>query len=89
MLKHIEAYSLDTHDEIQKLTYGRYNDAKICFQIDFYPNGSSTQIILKDNKNVYFIPAFFGKTEILSSLQEAKSRWLQNENILKHTGAFY
>ena len=88
-MKHIEAYTLDTHNEIRKLTYGRYNGKKICLQIDLYPNGSATQTILKDNKNVYFIPAFFGKTEVFSSLSEAKSRWLRDEKALRHAGAIY
>jgi len=88
-MKHIEAYTLDTHNEIRKLTYGRYNGKKICLLIDFYPNGSLTQTILKDKKNVYFIPAFFGKAEIFSSLSEAKKRWLRDEKALQQVGAFY
>ena len=42
-----------------KMEYGRYQDEKICLVLQFYPNGSSTQIILKQLDDVYLLPAFF------------------------------
>jgi len=88
-LKNIEAYTLDSHDSIQRIDYGRYQDKKICLIINFYSNGSSTQIILKNNRAAYFLPAFFDEPKEVDTLEEAKELWLKNSQLVSNSGDFY
>lgn len=88
-LKDIEAYTLDARDSLQKIEYGRYQDEKICLSLQFYPNGSSTQIILKQDDDVYFLPAFFDDAQKVDSLEEAKALWLAHNRLVANKGDFY
>jgi len=88
-LKNIEAYTLDAGDNLQKIEYGRYQDEKICLALQFYRNGSSAQIILKQDDDVYFLPAFFDDAQKVASLEEAKELWLKNDHLLSNKGDFY
>ncbi len=88
-LKNIEAYTLDTHDSLQRMEYGRYQDKKICLILNFYPNGSSTQIILDNKEAVYFLPAFFDEPQKVDSIEEAKELWLKNSQLVSNSGDFY
>ena len=88
-LTNIQAYTLDKYDSLTRIEYGRYQDKKICLIMDFFKNGSSTQIILKDEKGSYFLPAFFGEPQLFSSPEEAKEYWLRNHALASDSGAFY
>jgi len=88
-LTNIQAYTLDRYESLSSIEYGRYQDKKICLVMDFFENGSATQIILKDKKGTYFLPAFFGEPQRFSSLQEAKEHWLRNSQVVSDSGAFY
>lgn len=88
-LSNIEAYTIDSEDSLTLLEYGRYQDEKICLLMDFYNNGSSTQIILKNDKASYFLPAFFDEPQEFSSLEEAKEYWLRNSTAAAESGEFY
>jgi len=85
----IEAYTLDRYDALTPIEYGRYQDKKICLIMDFFPNGSSTQIILKNDKGAYFLPAFFGEPQMFSSIEDAKEHWLRNATATSQSGEFY
>ena len=88
-LKDTEAYTLDRNNDLLKLDYGRYQDQKICLVLHFYPNGSSTQIILKQKEHIYFLPAFFGEAEETDSLEAAKALWLKESRSVKSQGDYY
>lgn len=88
-LTNIQAYTIDRYETLSKIEYGRYDDKKICLVMDFFPNGSSTQIILKDEETTYFLPAFFGEPKRFTSLQEAKEHWLKNSTLVSDNGEFY
>ena len=88
-LEQTKAYTLNSSNELIDLEYGRYQDEKICLVLNFYPNGSSTQIILEHPKGVYFFPAFFGEAKRFDNLEDAKDFWLKQSDILSDTGAFY
>jgi len=88
-LKNIDAYTLDARDTLQKIEYGRYQDEKICLALQFYRNGSSTQIILKQDNDVYFLPAFFDEAQKVASLEEAKALWLKYNPLIANKGDFY
>lgn len=88
-LGNIEAYSIDRYDALVQIDYGRYQDERICLLMDIYSNGSSTQLILKNDKGAYFLPAFFGEPQMFSSVEEAKEHWLRNSTAASGSGAFY
>ena len=88
-LKNMEAYTLDTRDSLQRIEYGRYQDKKICLMMNFYANGSSTQLILKNQDAVYFLPAFFDEPQKLDTLEEAKELWMKNSQLVANSGDFY
>ena len=88
-LKNIQAYTIDKYDALKRIEYGRYQDKKICLIMDFYHNGSSTQIILKNDKESYFLPAFFGEPQAFASPEEAKEYWLRNSAAVSDRGEFH
>lgn len=88
-LKNTEAYTIDKYDSLTRIEYGRYQDKQICLIMDFYNNGSSTQIILKDDRGAYFLPAFFGEPQMFASPEEAKEYWLRNSTVISDSGAFH
>jgi len=88
-LKGTQAYTLDDGDSLQEIEYGRYKDKKICLVIDFYRNGSSTQMILENESGVYFLPSFFKMPEKVESLDEAKELWLKDTQLVSSSGDFY
>jgi len=88
-LSDIKAYTLDATDSLIQIEYERYDDKKICLVMDFYANGSSTQIILEDEENSYFLPAFFGKAKKFDSPEDAKEYWLEKSQLVSNSGDFY
>jgi prepilin-type N-terminal cleavage/methylation domain-containing protein len=88
-LTDIEVYTIDRQESLFQLEYGRFDDQKICLIMDFYRNGSSTQLILKNDEGSYFLPSFFGEPERFATLQEAKEHWLKNTALVSDRGAFY
>jgi len=88
-LSHIKAYTIDSSDTLIEIEYERYNDKKVCLKMDFYPNGSSTQIILQNEKDTYFLPAYFETAKRFDSLDEAKEYWLNNSKLVSSSGDYY
>lgn len=88
-LQNIKAYTLDESDSLVRIEYGRYDDKKICLIMDFYTNGSSTQIILENKGGAYFLPSFFGTALRFNSPEDAKEHWMNKSHSLSDSGAFY
>ncbi len=88
-LTNVQAYTLDQYDALTRIEYGRYQDQKICLIMDFFKNGSSTQIILKNGEGSYFLPSFFGEPQRFPTPEEAKEYWLRNTALASDSGAFY
>jgi len=88
-LSHIKAYTIDASDTLTQIEYERYNDKKICLKMDFYPNGSSTQIILQNDKGTYFLPAYFEDAKRFDSPEDAKEYWLENTKLVSSSGDYY
>jgi len=84
-----KVYTLDTQESLLQLEEGRYQDKKICLEMHFYRNGSSTQLILENRHGIYFLPAFFGEAQKVDSLEEAKELWLKNSRLAAGSGDFY
>jgi len=85
----IKVYTIDSEDTLTPVEYERYNDNPICLMVDVYPNGSSTQLIIEDNKQSYFIPSFLDEPRIFASSNEAKEYWVQKSEALFNSGDFY
>jgi len=88
-LKNINVYTVDKSDSLKELEYARYNDEKICLVMDFYNNGSSTQLILEDKNGAYFLPAFFGEPKKFDSPEDAKEYWLEKSHLVSNSGEIY
>lgn len=88
-LRGIKAYTLDKTDTLIPIEYERYDDKKVCLKMDFYPNGSSTQIILQNQKGTYFLPAYFEDAKRFDSPEDAKEYWLKNAHLVSSSGDYY
>ncbi len=82
-------YTLDKEDDLQPVEYGRYQDKPICLVMDFYDNGSTTQLILKQKEKVYFLPAYFGEPKAFETLEDAKAYWLRYTRLVSDSGDYY
>ena len=89
LLKNTKSYLLNQRNELFSPNYGRYNDKEVCLWMDFYPNGSATQIILENDKGIYFLPAFFGLPQKVDSLEKAQALWMAHNNDLKERSDYY
>lgn len=88
-LSDVTAYTLDQDNMLIPIEYARYHDKKICLIMQFYSNGSSTQMILEKEDKSYFLPAFFENPQVFDSLTDAKAYWLRNTTAVSDSGAFY
>ena len=88
-LKNINVYTVDKSDSLTELEYARFKDERICLVMDFYDNGSSTQLILEDKKGAYFLPAFFGEPKKFDSPEDAKEYWLEKSHLASNSGEIY
>ncbi|MDM5272613.1 prepilin-type N-terminal cleavage/methylation domain-containing protein [Sulfurovum sp. zt1-1] len=88
-LQNSEVYLLDTYNDLSLAEYGRYDDKKVCLQLDFYPNGSSTKAVLKTPQGIFYLPSYFGKPQEVESLEAAKDLWLKDTKLVTGTGDFY
>jgi prepilin-type N-terminal cleavage/methylation domain-containing protein len=84
-----KVYTLDAQESLLQQEEGRYQDKKICLKMNFYKNGSSTQLILENRQGIYFLPAFFGEAQKVDSLEEARELWLHNNRLAAGSGDFY
>ncbi|BAF70984.1 prepilin-type N-terminal cleavage/methylation domain-containing protein [Sulfurovum sp. NBC37-1] len=88
-LAETKTYTLNSQESLLLLEDGRYQDKKICLEMNFYRNGSSTQLILENRHGIYFLPAFFGEPAKVDSLEEARELWLKNSRLAAGSGDFY
>lgn len=85
----IKAYTLDQYENLHQIEYGRFGDEKICLLMEFFHNGSSTQIILEDDSASYLLPSFFGKAKKFDTIEDARAYWLQNSQAVSNSGDYY
>lgn len=88
-LTNIKVYTIDSRNNLVEIEYERYDDNKICLKMDFYDNGSSTQIILQNDQKSYFLPAYFSKPKAFDSPEDAQDYWLKNSQLVSDNGDFY
>ena len=86
----LELYIVDNDNQLQQLEeMGRVKDEKISLRYILYANGSTSELILKNSSGVYYLPTYFGETQKLEELEEAKEIWIKSKYSLKDTGDFY
>lgn len=85
----IKAYVLDADDILEEIEYERYDDQKICLKMNFYPNGSATQIILQNESGTYFLPAHLEGVKTFDSLSDAREYWMDRSQLLSDQGNYY
>jgi prepilin-type N-terminal cleavage/methylation domain-containing protein len=88
-LKPVKSYILDDSNNPQEIDFGRLKDKKICLRFHYYPNGSTSQMILESDGKYYFVPSYFGKIEAFDDLDSAVSRWTKYRNQLDSMGTYY
>jgi len=88
-LSNMKAYTVDKQEALSDLEFGRYQDQKICLLMDFYNNGSSTQLILENDEASYFLPAYFDEPQKFEAIENAKDYWLRNSTLVSNQGDFY
>lgn len=87
--KELQAYTVDKNDNPEKITFGRFQDHRICLRYRHYVNGSNTQIILESEGKFFYFPAFFGKVTVHESAEDAASAWIEGSKTLRSKGDYY
>ena len=88
--KDVEIHLLDKDNHwVQMEEFGRIKDKKICLRYHLYPNGSTTQMVIANDKGIYYLPSYFGKARKVADMEEAKELWIKSDYDLKDSGAYY
>ncbi len=85
----IKAYILDNTNQPIELEFGRVKDNKLCLRFIFYPNGSTSKMVIQKGDKFYYIPSFFGKIKRFDSLTDAMDYWRENISLVRGEGDFY
>jgi len=88
-LKALQAYTVDSNDNPQKLEFGRFQDHRICLRYRHYANGSNTQIILESEGKFFYFPSYFGEVTVHESAEDAAEAWIKGSKVLKNRGSYY
>jgi len=83
------AYRMGRDQKLEKVDFGRYRDHPVCLRFKLHRNGSSTQMVLQNKSGTYYLPALFGETEKVDSLEEAEKLWLKYNNLMEDSGEYY
>ena len=75
----LQSFIVDANGHIKTLRFERYHDRPICLVMHFYPNGSSTPLIIQNEKGVYYIPSLFGSASRYDTLAKARDAWLKTK----------
>jgi len=88
--KDVEVYLLDKDNHwAQVEEMGRIKDKKICLRYHLYPNGSTTQMVISNDKGIYYLPSYFGKAKKVADMEEAKELWTKSDYDLRDSSSYY
>ncbi|MEA2029359.1 MAG: type II secretion system protein [Campylobacterota bacterium] len=87
--KDIKIYKLDRFNNFEAQEFGRIDDEKVCLRFNLHLNQSSTKLVIQNDQGIFYIPSYFGQTQEVGSLQEAKELWLKYNRIATSSGDFY
>ena len=85
----IKSYILDDRGEPIRVDFGRLHDKRICLRFRYYPNGSSSEMIISADDKYYYIPPYFGDIEIYQSLSDAVDRYKWSEGKFTDKSDYY
>jgi prepilin-type N-terminal cleavage/methylation domain-containing protein len=76
MDKEIQLYRYDKDIGVRELQVLPYfpsdgQEEEACFRYDIYPDGSRSEMIVKDKKEVYLFPSYFGSVQKHASIEKA------------------
>lgn len=74
-------YRVDLESNIQRADFLHIDpkraDNRVCFRYDIYPNSSSSEIVVENEKGVLYIPPYFEKVKKFDDLQDFRD-YLEN-----------
>lgn len=82
-------YHLGRNRKLEKRDFGRYQDHPVCLRFKLHSNGSSSEMVIQNERGIYYLPVLFGEVERVASLEEAESLWLQYSDLLEDNGGYY
>ena len=86
----IEIYTLDSDDHFVQLEeLGRVKDKKIALRYHLYPNGSTTQMVIKNSDGIFYLPSYFGNAKKVEEMDDAKALWTKEKYDLGDSGSFF
>jgi prepilin-type N-terminal cleavage/methylation domain-containing protein len=85
----LKAYIVDKSGEAVPVDFGRFRDHRICLRFRYYPNGSSSEMIIESKGRFLYYPTLFAKVESFDSLEEAVTRWRRGEGEFTDKGDYY
>jgi prepilin-type N-terminal cleavage/methylation domain-containing protein len=88
-LGELEVYILDADDNFEKIEYARVDDEKLCIRYNIYSNKSNSKMVIKNKTGYFYIPSYFGNTQKVEDLDEAKEIWLKYSDKVSSSGDFY
>ena len=88
--KNLEVYVVDEDNKLAQVEdFGRVKDHKLCLRYKLYSNGSSEQMILSNDKGIYYLPTYFGEPIEVEDMEEARELWIKSKYDLKDSGNYY
>ncbi len=86
----VEVYKLDRNNQMVRIDdFGRIKETRITFRYQLHSNGSNTQMVIANSEGLYYIPSYFGKSQQVESLDDAKNLWLKPQYDLTDQGNYY
>jgi prepilin-type N-terminal cleavage/methylation domain-containing protein len=86
----LKVHLLDENNQLVEVEeFGRLKDQKITFRYTLYANRSTTQMILSNDKGVYYLPSYFGDAVEVEDMSDAKALWIKEEYNLRDQGNYY
>jgi hypothetical protein len=80
---------MGSNGKLEKLDFGRFQDHPVCLRFKLYENGSSSKMVIKSDRGIYYMPAMFGKTIKTASLEEAEVYWNRHRASFTDNGEIY
>ena len=88
--KNVKIYKIDKQNSIRLIEdFGIYKSDKVSFLYNIFPNKSSSQMIIKNDDGIFYIPTYFKKVTQVESLEDAQSLWIKDQYDLHDESSYY
>ncbi len=85
----LTVYDMKSDGNLKKVDFGRFQDNAVCLRFKFYHNGSSSQMVVKNSKGIYYLSSFFAEPVEVDSLDSAEALWVEHADKLEDSGEYY